>query len=360
MLVLVSLALVSVVFVFRILIFKGPIGIANLNPPTGIVDMHCHTAGIGAGGSGARISGALRNSWRFRLYLKIFGSSEKELHEKGDVRLLEVIDKSIRESKHVDRAVVLAMDAPYRDNGTLDEENLEVLVPNRFVGEAVKAFETLLFAASVHPNRADALEELVWSKENGAVLVKWLPNIQNIDPSNERYVAYYEKLVELDLPLLTHVGDEESFSKTNNALGDPKLLELPLKCGVRVIAAHVGSSGESDGQCNVERLLEMLPLYPNLVTDISTLTQFNRKKHLPTVLDDERLKGRVMYGTDYPLTNTPMVSPWLYPLRLTIGQMWKLSRVENSWDRDVRLKAALGMSDEVFEMSGEWFSSHAD
>lgn len=272
----------------------------------------------------------------------------------GDKILMEIIARSIRESVHVDGAVILAMDTPHFDDGNVDNASGEVVVPNRFVGEAVKLYPELYFGASVHPNRADALDELSWSKENDAVLVKWLPNIQNIDPSQKRHVAYYEKLVELNLPLLTHVGDEDSFSKTNNALGDPHLLRLALDTGVRVIAAHVASSGESQGQDNVERLLEMMEVYPNLVADLSTLTQMNRKKHLPKVLNDDRLNGRLMYGTDYPLTNTPLVTPWQYPLNLTLRQLWQLGRTRNSWDRDVKLKAALGVRPEVFTLSREY------
>ena len=150
------------------------------------------------------------------------------------------------------------------------------------------------------------------------------------------------------------MGDEDSFSKTNNALGDPQLLKLPLKHGVRVIAAHVASSGKSQGQDNVERLLEMMEEFPNLVADLSTITQANRRKYLKTVLNDQRLVGRLMDGTDYPLTNTPLVTPWQYPLNLTLRQMWEMSRTRNSWDRDVKLKAALGVRSEVFKMSKEY------
>ncbi|MEM7386599.1 MAG: amidohydrolase family protein [Verrucomicrobiota bacterium] len=335
----------------RVVFFRGPLRTPVSPPPTGIIDMHCHTAGIGAGGSGAAISKQLRNSWKFGLYLRCFGSDEKTVNEKGDTVLLDVIARSIRQSVHVDGAVILAMDAPHDADGTPDENGVEVLVPNRFVGREVKKYPELHFGASVHPNRADALEELEWSKENGAVLVKWLPNIQDINPSEARYETYYQKLVELDLPLLTHVGDEDSFSKTNNALGDPHLLRRPLKAGVRVIAAHVASSGESEGQENVERLLEMMPEYPNLVADLSTLTQFNRRKYLPKVLNDSRLEGRLLYGTDYPLTNTPLVTPWQFALNLKWGQLLHLARTKNSWDRDVRLKAALGVPQEVFHLS---------
>ncbi len=187
----------------RAILFKGPIGPVADTLPQGVVDMHCHTAGIGEGGSEARISAALRASWRFRVYLKIFGCNEKLLQQHGDCFIMDGINRTIGESKQVRSAVILAMDAPYSDNGELDEGAVEVWVPNRFVGEVVGAYEHLLFGASVHPLRKDALQELEWSKQKGAVLVKWLPNIQNIDPSDERIIPYYEKLVELDLPLLT-------------------------------------------------------------------------------------------------------------------------------------------------------------
>src|SRR5271170_2896688 len=52
--------------------------------PAGIVDMHCHIAGIGAGGSGCFVSPRLRHNWRFRVYLRSFGASRKEILKKGD------------------------------------------------------------------------------------------------------------------------------------------------------------------------------------------------------------------------------------------------------------------------------------
>ncbi|MFT5192926.1 MAG: putative TIM-barrel fold metal-dependent hydrolase [Verrucomicrobiales bacterium] len=353
-LILIVFGLALALAALRLLLFQGPLHTPVTPPPEGILDMHCHTAGIGAGDSGAWISDEMRTSWKFGLYLRVFGSSEKQVSTEGDQILMDIIARSIRESVHVDGAVILAMDAPYSDDGELDRTSGEIFVPNRFIGETVKLYPELYFGASVHPNRADALQELTWSKQNDALLVKWLPNIQNINPSDERHVPYYEKLIELNLPLLTHVGDEDSFSKTNNALGDPQLLRLALKMGVRVIAAHVASSGKSQGQDNVERLLEMMPEYPNLVADLSTLTQTNRRRHLRKVLNDARLEGRLMYGTDYPLTNTPLVTPWQYPFNLTLSQLWRLGRTRNSWDRDVQLKAALGVSPAVFKLSREY------
>ena len=45
----------------------------------GIVDMHCHIAGIGAGDSGCFVSEKLRNNWRFGIYLRSFGVTQKEI-----------------------------------------------------------------------------------------------------------------------------------------------------------------------------------------------------------------------------------------------------------------------------------------
>jgi hypothetical protein len=349
-----ALGIAALLPLARLAFFRGPIAKPVSPPPTGLLDMHCHTAGIGHCGSGAWVSDSLRNSWKFPLYLRIFESSLDELKVHGDRDVLNKIAKRLQESQYVSDAVILAMDAPYTADGEANPSAGELFVCNRWLGETLKDFARLHFGASVHPARKDAIEELRWSKENGAVLVKWLPNIKAIDPSNPAYTEYYRTLVELDLPLLTHVGAEESFSRADDRLGDPRLLKLPLECGVRVIAAHVASSGQTDGRDNIEHLLEMMPLYPNLMADISTLTQMNRTKYLPVVLNDPRLRDRLMFGTDHPLTNTPLVTPLQYPLRLTLAQLWDLWRTRNPWDRSVKLKAALGVPPDVFTRSREY------
>jgi hypothetical protein len=80
--------------------------------------------------------------------------------------------------------------------------------------------------------------------------------------------------------------------------------------------------------------------YPNLYADISALTQ----------LDNDRL----FYGSDFPLINTFLVSPWYYSLRLTLGQILSIWFTENPWDRDVRIKQALGTPTAVFDRSREF------
>ena len=71
------LGIICALLIVRLLCFKGPMRSPVSPPPTGILDMHCHAAGFGAGESGAWVSPALRNSWKFNLYLKILVSEHK-------------------------------------------------------------------------------------------------------------------------------------------------------------------------------------------------------------------------------------------------------------------------------------------
>ena len=60
-------------------------------------------------------------------------------------------------------------------------------------------------------------------------------------------------------------------------------------------------------------------------------------------------------GSDYPLINTALCSPHFYPLQLTGEQRSRISAIANPWDRDVELKQALGVPQEVFARSRQMF-----
>ena len=115
-----------------------------------------------------------------------------------------------------------------------------------------------------------------------------------------------------------------------------------------VIAAHAAWPGRHDGQRDVDRLASLMQEYPSLYADISSLTQMNKLGALCEVLRRPEFRGRLVYGTDFPLINMPIVSPWFFPLDLTLRQRWQISRIKNPWDRDVALKQALGVSADVF------------
>lgn len=317
--------------------------------PSHIVDMHCHVAGIGAGNSGCFVSPRLRESWKFDIYLRAFGISRNDLKEKGDMLVADRISESLAQSKFVKKAVVLALDGVVGQDGMLDKDRTEMYVPNEFVISAVAKHRNLLFGASVNPYRKDALQRLEWAKAHGAVLVKWIPSIMKIDPADPRLEPFYRKLVKLDLPLLTHAGNERSFSSAEDEFCDPYRLRLPLSQGVKVIAAHIASTGTYHGERSTDRLVRLMREYPNLYSDISSLTQLNKYSYLKEAITTQEFKGRLVYGSDFPLINTALVSPWYYGLRLSPKQLFTISRTKNPWDADVLLKHYLGTPGEVFE-----------
>jgi hypothetical protein len=269
----------------------------------------------------------------------------------GDGLIVQRLSETLARSRRVAAAVILAMDGVVGDDGELDQAGTEMYIPNEFVAAETSRCSNLLFGASVNPYRRDAIERLDEAAANGAVLLKWLPSIQRIDPADKRLVPFYLRLRELGLPLLAHTGKESSFTRARNELADPGRLRLPLSVGVTVIAAHAGSNGRNEGEANHERFVRLCGEYPNLHADISALTQLNRLGHPRRLLKYNGMHDRLMYGTDMPLPNTGVVSPYAFLCRVSPARMVAVIRNTNPWDRDVALKEALGTTDRVMKNS---------
>ena len=277
---------IVLLLILRELFFSGSYLVVEKSYERPIFDMHCHTAGVGAGGSGCFVSKELKNNFRFKVYLKAFGVTLPEIEAKGDKVLLERLASHLKESRRVGAAIILAMDGVIDDRGNLDREKTEFFVPNEFVAKETSKYSNLYFGASVNPNRPDALDRLQWAKDNGALLNKWLPSIQYINPEEKSFEPFYRKLVELKLPLLTHAGQERSFTHARDELADPVRLKLPLSLGVKVIVAHAASTGLNEGEKDIDRLIGMLESYPNLYSDISSMTQINKPGYLRQALKE--------------------------------------------------------------------------
>ena len=319
--------------------------LTQLAPKTGknITDIHVHVAGLGYGGSGCFIGQEMRDNFRFPFYLKALGVSEELIQKEGDSILFKKLSANISSSKTIKQAVVLAMDAYVSNTGELDKKNTHIYVPNTYVKQETDKYSNLLYGASINPNRKDAIQRLQQAKKDGALLVKWIPSIMNIDPADQKHIPFYQAMKELNIPLLTHTGMEKSFASAKDELADPMRLQLPLSLGVKVIAAHIATTGKSQGEDNFQRILKMFDSYPNLYADISSLTQINKLNFLKKALADSRLKGRLLYGTDWPLQFFPIISPWYHINHMSLADAWEASGIKNQWDRDVAIKVALGV-----------------
>ena len=325
-----------------------------------IIDFHAHVAGLGYGNSGCFVNDEMRNNFRFRFYLMAMGTSLQELQKEGDQIVFKKISAAVAKSKVVDKVVILSLDGVINAKGELDKQLTQIYVPNEYVYAQTQKYPNLLYAASINPYRKDAIERLIAAKAQGAVLIKWLPSIMFIDPADPAIIPFYKKMAELNIPLLTHTGMEKSFSHAKDELADPHRLALPLSLNVKVIAAHIATTGESEGEDNFARILPMFKQYPNLYGDISSLTQINKLGYVKKVLAHPELEGRLIYGTDWPLQFFPIVSPWYHLDEIKISEAFAISSMSNQWDKDVALKIAMGLNKSVFLKGAELFIPKPD
>ncbi|MCA1658678.1 MAG: amidohydrolase family protein, partial [Verrucomicrobiaceae bacterium] len=167
------------------------------------IDMHVHMVGNGVAGSGGwlRLKGWHR--WLAGFILRQLGVPASALEGDLEAIYAEHLGKLVRESS-MDAVVLLAHERVHDPDGTPREDLGSMFVPNDVVLELAKQFPEFLSGVSIHPARRDALDELNRCLEGGAVLMKCLPNCQNIDFSERRYRPFWERMAESGLPLLAH------------------------------------------------------------------------------------------------------------------------------------------------------------
>lgn len=307
------------------------------------IDVHVHLAGVGTDGSGCWTSAAFRARYTFRLLRRVHGITDEQMRASVDQDWAARIAAMVRESE-LDRAVALGFDGVYDARGELDEARSQMVVPPAWVLAACRRHPELLPGPSINPFRRDAMERLEECVEGGAVLLKWLPSAQGIDPASPRLRAFYRRLAEVGLPLLVHAGGGEmTFAEVApRELNDVERLRVPLEAGVPVICAHSATRVHlSRDRDQVPALREMLGRYPHLWVDNSGIANPSRFRHLPRLAADETIRGRTLYGSDFPVPS----SAAYYLARLGPRRTWRLERERNPFDRDVRLKRALGFPD---------------
>ncbi|HOO57365.1 MAG TPA: amidohydrolase family protein [bacterium] len=266
-----------------------------------------------------------------------------------DIKYVNYILKQVRASKWTDKVVLLALDGVYDADGQLDLDLTNAYVPNDYCRDVCAFHEELLYGASVNPDRRGALDELERVKEDGAVLIKWLPNSQNFDPGDKKYIPFYKKLAELDLPLLSHTGYEHSIHVYDQLYGNPVRLVYALDEGVKVIAAHGGTAGVYDPLEFFDEYLEMFDRHPNLYGDTAAITGITRFAYIPTMLEHPGFMERHLQATDYPAPPLPV----LFTKQLGLKKALGIQFARNIFDRDIENKLALGFPESFLYNSAE-------
>ena len=305
---------------------------------TKVTDCHVHLAALPCGGNECYVSPKMLKSPLFRFLIWQQGLDLKQA-ERSNVKYVANLLAELRGSRYVGRAVLLGMDGVYDAQGQFDPQATEFLITNDYVLKLAKSHPDDLWAGvSVNPQRAGAVEELQRCAEGGAKLVKWLPNAQQFDPGDRRYIPFYRELARLRIPLLSHVGYEFSLIGTDQSCGDPNKLRVALDEGVTVIAAHGCSHGLIFYEKFYQTFLDLAHNYTNFYSDISALSLPNRLGMLFRLRRHPELHNRLIFGTDYPLP----VFRWASYGRLGFRAMKELG-TKNRFDRQYALCSQLGI-----------------
>lgn len=306
---------------------------------TTLIDCHVHLAALPDGDNGCYISPKMLKSPLFRFLLwkhQLSPSNPREANRK----YLDDLLSELRESRHVQKAVLLGMDGVYDQNGRLDQAQTDFLICNDYVLKTTRAYPNeFLAGVSINPQRRDAIDEIHRCADAGATLVKVLPNTQQFNPADTRYKAFYQTLAERRLPLLSHVGYEFTLIGKDQSLGDPDRLRTALDEGATVIAAHACSYGLILFEKFLPTLRDFVKRYPNFYADISALTHPNRFRMLLYLRRLPEVHKRLLFGTDYPL---PVFH---FPCwgRVGIRALREMIRIKNRFDRQVAVCRGLGI-----------------
>jgi mannonate dehydratase len=283
-------------------------------------DCHAHLVGTGDSGGGASVNPRMESMLNPAEYARrLFFLNAGCVHDAPDSvdRAYVARMRNLVEGMRPGAKVLLyAFERAHDESGRALPERTGFHVPDAYARGTARAHpDAFLWAASVHPYRADCVEALERAKREGALAVKWLPAAMGIDPASALCDRFYAALARLRLPLISHAGLERAvIGADEQDYGNPLRLRRALDAGVRVVVAHCASMGEDrdlDRGPNGPRV-ESFELFARMMGetryegrlfgDISAVTQLNRAgPTLRKILERSEWHARLLNGSDYPL-----------------------------------------------------------
>lgn len=267
-------------------------------------------------------------------FAKRFGIDAKVLAKEPYKAYTDALMNSVKSSEHVEKIVLFGVDAKVDDEGNVLHRDKTVCASNEDVAALYAQYPQLIIPFfSINPKRPDALELIEKYHALGFKGAKFLQNYWGVDTREARYSAYFEKLANLDMPLIVHVGSESSVH-SYKVCESIEMLHQPLELGVKVICAHMALSYEPRHifkalSSNPKRfnddyftLLGMLKTHDNLYADVSALLTPVRAKVLRHLSAQSDIHHKLLFGSDYPVPFTTMLNSYDMSLlkRLCIAQ----------------------------------------
>ena len=314
------------------------------------IDCHVHLVGNGKSGSGCWLRlGAMWWQKTMAAYmLRHIGLGGVSLHAPDfDDRYAAHLLRLVRGSS-VSSVALFAQDEVYHADGSKMEGAGSFHVPNDHVLRLAREHPEFLPVVSIHPARRDALDELDRCIAAGAVMLKLLPNCHNADCNDPRYRKFWERMAGARLPLLAHTGGELTVQVINATYSDPRVLTLPLECGVTVIAAHCATKSGLKDPDYFHIFASMLEKWPNLFGDTSAWNILRRGRFAARCVgkDAGLLGERLLHGSDFPVACSGLWA--LLRGNITFAEYRRCRKIANVIERDYQLKLAMGFPPEHF------------
>ena len=182
------------------------------------IDLHVHLAGTGCNHSGCWISPRFQRRYTFQALRWLYRIGSRRRSRLGVSRSWVARIAALVQGSDLDYAVVLGFDAVYApETGQIDIARSQLMVPEKWVFRVCRETSGLLPGPSINPYRTGAIADLERAIENKAVLLKWLPAAQAIDPSDTRLGTFYQVMARAGLPLLV-VGEARLEASIRNEL----------------------------------------------------------------------------------------------------------------------------------------------
>lgn len=215
----------------------------------------------------------------------------------ADGRLIHLIESS--KENNIDKLVVCATAT----------KPTQVEMINDYVSGLIE--EHIIGFGTLHPNFGDIDAEIARMIDLGLSGIKLHPIFQGFEIDEDKAMNMFERIGS-KLPVLIHVGD-----KNSNAASPKRLANVMEKYPeITFIAAHLGgySEWEEAKECLIGK---------NLYIDTSSSTRFLKPKVAKELI---RLHGadKVLFGTDYPLSNHKFEIKCLEKLKLTDEEYEKI------------------------------------
>lgn len=310
--------------------------------PARVWDCHAHIAGTGDSGSGITTSPEMESLLSpIQFAQRLFYLNAGCVHDapgRIDASYVERMHNLVDGLRPGVKLMLFAFDRCHDEAGRPVPERTAFHVPNAYARDLARRHANYFeWVCSIHPYRPDAVAAIEEASAHGARAVKWLPAAMGMDPASPKCDAFYDALARLNMPLITHAGEEKAVHGAGqHQFGNPLRLRRALDQGVRVVVAHcasIGNDADLDrGGGDVPsfelfaRLMDVPRYERNLFGDVSAITQRNRDIGvLRAIVARREWHGRLLNGSDYPL---PGVMPLFAPRDLAAAGLLDASAVD--------------------------------